>query len=96
MFIVTLRFTDKARAPQFMDGHNEWLRRGFEDGVFLLAGGLDAGAGGAVIAHGVGRETLEQRIADDPFVSEGVVVPAICEITPGRTDARLAFLKAAA
>jgi uncharacterized protein YciI len=96
MFIVTLRFADKARAPQFMDGHNDWLRRGFEEGVFLLAGGLDAGAGGAVIAHGVERETLEQRIAADPFVSEGLVVPEICEVTPGRTDARLAFLTAAA
>jgi hypothetical protein len=30
----------------------------------------------------------------DPFVVEGVVIPDIIEIAPGRTDSRLAFLAA--
>lgn len=93
MFIVTLRFADKARAPQFMEEHNAWLRQGFEEGVFLLAGGLDAGKGGAVIVHGLDRAVLARRIDEDPFVSEGIAVADILEIAPGRTDERLAFLK---
>ncbi|PPR73280.1 MAG: hypothetical protein CFH03_00926 [Alphaproteobacteria bacterium MarineAlpha3_Bin2] len=41
MFIVFLTFSDnKANAGQFMEGHKEWITRGFDDGVFLLAGSL--------------------------------------------------------
>ena len=94
MFVVTLSFADKAKAPQFMEGHNAWIRQGFDDGVFLLAGSLQPQAGGAILAHGITRADLERRVRDDPFVAEGVVSPAILEIAPGRVDDRLAFLKA--
>ncbi len=94
MFVVTLKFSaNKARAPQLMEGHNAWIRQGFDDGVFLLAGSLAPGAGGAVLAHNVSRADLETRVAADPFVAEDVVRPEIIEIAPGRTDDRLAFLK---
>ena len=34
MFIVFLRFSDnKGNAGQFMEGHKEWLKRGFDDCV---------------------------------------------------------------
>ncbi|HEV7372541.1 hypothetical protein [Arenibaculum sp.] len=95
MFVVTLRFsTNKAQAPRHMDGHNAWIRRGFEDGIFVLTGSLPGGAGGAVLAHNVSREELEALLREDPFVAETVVDADILEITPGRTDERLAFLKA--
>ena len=51
MFIVLLKFSrNKARAGQFMDGHKEWIKRGFDDGVFLLAGSLQPNLGGAIAA----------------------------------------------
>lgn len=94
MFVVLLRFAaDKAKAPQFMEGHNAWIARGFEDGVFLVTGSLQPGIGGALLAHGVSRADLEARIQEDPFVVENVVSADIFEITPGRTDERLAFLR---
>lgn len=94
MFVVTLKFTaDKARAAALMDGHNAWIRRGFDDGIFLLTGGLQPGVGGAIFAHNVSRADLEARVNEDPFVAEGVVSADILEIAPGRTDDRLAFLK---
>ncbi len=34
-----------------MEGHNEWIKQGFEDGVFLLAGSLQPNPGGSVNAH---------------------------------------------
>lgn len=93
MFVVTLKFAgNKAAAPTLMQAHNDWIRRGFEDGVFLTVGSLQPGLGGAVIAHGLGREALETRLAEDPFVAENVVSADILEISPARTDARLAFL----
>jgi len=93
MFVITLRFADKSKAPLFMDGHNAWIRRGFDDGVFLLAGGIQPNAGGAILAHGTSLEALEARVREDPFVAEGVVGAEILAVSPGRTDERLAFLK---
>jgi uncharacterized protein YciI len=92
MFIVTLRFADKSKAPAHMEAHNIWLRHGFDEGIFLLSGSLQPSAGGVILAHGVSHTDLEQRVAGDPFVVEGVVTAEIAEISPGRTDARLAFL----
>lgn len=94
MFIITLRFVDKTKAPQFMDGHNAWIKRGFDDGVFLLVGSLQPNAGGAILAHNASPEEIEARVQDDPFVAEGVVSAEILSVAPGRTDERLAFLKA--
>ncbi|TGV12072.1 hypothetical protein EN816_20885 [Mesorhizobium sp. M8A.F.Ca.ET.173.01.1.1] len=93
MFVVTLRFADKTKAPLFMDGHNAWIKRGFDDGVFLLTGSLQPSAGGAILAHNASPEETEARVQDDPFVAEGIVSAEILPITPGRTDERLAFLK---
>jgi uncharacterized protein YciI len=93
MFIILLKFSaNKGRASAFMDGHNEWIRRGFDDGVFLLTGSIQPKLGGGVLAHGTTLAELQERVNDDPFVSEDVVTAEIIEIAPGRTDERLAFL----
>ncbi len=94
MFVVTLKFAaNKAAAPRLMEGHNAWIRQGFEDGVFLLTGSMQPALGGAVLAHGISRTEIEARVAADPFVAEQVVSAEILEIAPGRLDERLAFLK---
>ena len=93
MFIVLLKFSDnKDRAGQFMDGHNAWIKRGFEDGVFLLVGGLQPNLGGGIVAHNTSLSDLQDRVNDDPFVAENIVSAEILEITPARTDERLKFL----
>ena len=93
MFIILLKFSsNKDQAGQFMDGHKEWIKRGFDDGVFLLAGSLQPSLGGAIVAHDTSLPDLQSRVNDDPFVAENVVSAEILEITPSRTDERLAFL----
>lgn len=93
MFVVTLRFSDnKSELGQFMEGHNEWLRRGFDDGVFLLAGSLQPNLGGGIVAHNTSLSNLQDRVKDDPFVANNVVTADILEITPSKTDERLEFL----
>ncbi|MFZ5733408.1 MAG: YciI family protein [Pseudomonadota bacterium] len=93
MFIVTLRFgANKARATEFMPQHNDWIQRGFEDGVFALVGSLQPNAGGAILAHGATRSELEERIKADPFVAHGIVSADIMEIRTSRADERLQFL----
>lgn len=94
MFVVTLKFADKSKAAQHMEGHNAWIKRGFDDGFFLLVGSIRPNVGGAVLAHGIAREALESLVKDDPFVAEGVVSVDIIEIAPSRVDERLSFVKA--
>jgi len=93
MFIVLLKFAEnKAQAGEYMQGHNDWIRRGFADGVFLLVGSLQPNQGGGVLAHNTTLAALQSRIAEDPFVAQHIVTAEILEISPGITDERLSFL----
>lgn len=93
MFIVLLRFSgNKSQASQFMEGHREWINRGFDDGVFLLVGSLQPNLGGAIVAHNTSLSDIQRRVNDDPFVSENVVIAEILEFTPARTEQQLSFL----
>lgn len=93
MFIVLLKFSaNKAQAGQFMDGHNEWIKSGFDDDVFLLVGSLQPNSGGAIVAHNTSLSDLQNRVNDDPFVAENVVSAEILEITPAKAVERLNFL----
>ena len=93
MFVILLEFSDnKNQASQYMQGHNDWLKNGFDDGIFLVAGSLQPGLGGAVIAQNCTRPEIESRVKDDPFVAENIVRAVIHEITLAKTDERLKFL----
>lgn len=95
MFIVLLKFSsNKGQAGQFMDGHKDWVKRGFDDGVFLVAGSLQPNLGGAIVAHNTSPAALQSRVNDDPFVAEDVVSAEILEVTPLNADGRLDFLLA--
>jgi uncharacterized protein YciI len=95
MFVITLRFSqNKSQAAQHMDAHKAWVRKGIDEGVFLLVGNLQPNAGGAIIAHNTSFAALRERVALDPFVVEGIVEVEVLEITPSLADDRLAFLKA--
>ena len=93
MFVVLLKFSDnKSKASQFMEGHKEWIKRGFDDGVFLLAGSLQPNLGGGIVANNSSLSDLQSRVNTDPFVAESVVTAEVLEITPSKADKRLDFL----
>lgn len=93
MFIVLLRFShNRHLAATWMAEHKAWLARGMQDAVFLLAGSIQPSQGGGILAHGTTLAQLQARVADDPFVREGVVDAEIVELAPSLTDPRLAFL----
>ena len=93
MFIILLKFSDnKAQASQFMSDHKEWLQRGFDDGVFLLAGSIQPNLGGGIVAHNSSLPDLQSRVNKDPFVAESIVSAEIIEITPSKVDEKLQFL----
>lgn len=94
MFAIFLRFSNaQERAGEMLDAHKAWLQSGFSDGVFLAAGRIERGQGGAILANGCSREALDKRVALDPYVQEDVVAAEIIEFSPSLTDPRLAFLK---
>jgi len=93
MFIVLLKLSsNKSQAGQFMEGHNEWIKRGFDDGVFLLVGTLQPSSGGGILAHNTTLTDLQSRVSADPFVAEKVVSAEIHEISPAKAEDRLKFL----
>jgi len=93
MFIVLLRFAEnKGNVGEFMDGHNAWIKDGFDDGVFLSVGGLQPSLGAGIMAHNTTMKELQNRTNNDPFVVEKIVEPEILEITPAKVDERLNFL----
>ena len=94
MFVVLLKFSDnKSKAPEFMEGHRAWLKRGFDDGVFLAAGNLQPDPGGGIVAHNTSLADLHNRVNDDPFVAERVVSAEVLEIAVAKVDSRLDFLR---
>jgi uncharacterized protein YciI len=95
MFIVLLRFSgNKDKASEFMQDHKEWIKRGFDDDVFLLIGSLQPNLGGGILAHNTSLSDLQSRVNTDPFVAENVAKAEILEITPAKADTRLDFLLA--
>lgn len=95
MYIVMLTFAkQKAKAKEYIAAHNAWLEQGFAEGVFLLAGSLEAQRGGMVIAHNTTRAALEARVAQDPFVIHSVVEADILHVTPSKVAPLLSALDA--
>ena len=93
MFVVLLKFSEnKSQAAELMEGHNTWLRSGFDDGVFLLAGSLQPNLGGGIVAYNTSLEDLEARVKNDPFLAENVVTAETLEIAVAKADSRLGFL----
>ena len=93
MYIVLLKFSaNRTQADQFVESHKSWIKRGFDDGVFLLAGSLEPGLGGGILAHHTSLTELQSRVNDDPFVAQDVVKAEIVELDPRRADERLQFL----
>ena len=86
MFVILLRFSaHKARAGQYMERHNAWLREGFEKGVFVLSGSIEPKAGGAILAHRATLEQIRAIVNEDPFVAQDVVSAEIVEISAAKS-----------
>jgi uncharacterized protein YciI len=93
MHIVFLQFTErKSEAGKFMQGHKDWIQRGFDAGCFLLTGSLQPQTGGVILADRISREELDHLLEQDPFVEQGIVTSNIVELAPSRVDTRLGFL----
>jgi uncharacterized protein YciI len=89
MFIILLKFSkNRDRASDYMDAHKKWLKQGFDDGVFFMAGSINPQLGGAILAKNISHETIVARVQLDPFVVENIVDAEVLEINPSRMSER--------
>lgn len=93
MFIIFLKFShNRENASEYMPSHKAWLKRGFDNGYFLLVGSLVDQQGGCILAHNIESSALHELVKQDPFVEEGVVVAEIHQLSPTMTNTALQFL----
>lgn len=93
MFIILLKFSkNRDQAGKFMEDHMKWLKKGFDDRIFLLSGSIKPGLGGAIIANNTSLNELYKKVDSDPFVVEKIVTAEFFEIEPGKVDQRFNFL----
>ncbi len=93
MFIVLMTFAEnKALVDEYMGVHGAWVKQGIDEGVFLLAGTMKSGSGGAIMAFNTSLSALQNRVSKDPFVVNDIVTAEIVEIEPRLASEKLAFL----
>jgi uncharacterized protein YciI len=93
LYVVLLKFSDnRDQVSQHLDGHKAWIKQGFDDAMFLVAGSLQPQLGGAIVAHNTTADDLARRVDEDPFVAEKVVTAEILEIAPAIACEQLQFL----
>jgi uncharacterized protein YciI len=93
MFIVSLTYIRPLQEIDALLGaHVNWLRQGYEDGVFVASGRKVPRDGGVILARGVSRAELDARLADDPFARGGAARYDVTEFVPSMTAAGLEAL----
>lgn len=94
MFIIILTYTKPLEeVDRHLADHKDWVKQGFDDGVFVLSGGQRPRVGGALIAIGGDRKAIDDRVQSDPFVRNGVASAQVLEVVPSTLDDRVSLLR---
>ena len=94
MFVIVIRYkVPLTQIDSALADHRGWLDKGFNDGVFILAGPQVPRVGGVIMAHNTTREDLLIRLSEDPFHRLGLSDFELIDVAARKTDPRLEFLK---
>ncbi len=68
MYIISLTY----HAPlddveTLLERHVTWLKRGYEQGLFVASGRKNPRTGGVILAKSVAREEIDAFLKQDPF-----------------------------
>ncbi|MBB6253264.1 YciI family protein [Nitrospirillum iridis] len=73
LFSITVSYTRPLdEVKEHLDAHKEWLVRHIKAGAILVAGPLQQGQGGFILAHAQDGSEIATMIADDPLDRHGV------------------------
>ncbi|PJI41455.1 MAG: GTP cyclohydrolase [Rhizobium sp.] len=93
MFILSLSYVKpQEEADRLMEAHMDWVRQGYDSGMFLASGRKVPRTGGVILARGE-RAAIEAFVAHDPFAVHGVADYDITEVALTRTADGLDGLK---
>lgn len=85
LFIVDLTYQVPLEAVEpHMQGHMEFIERGYAEGLFLASGRKVPRTGGTILARATSREALEAFLDLDPFKRHAVASFTVTELAVGR------------
>lgn len=81
MFILSLTYVKPTEAADtVMAPHMDWVKQGYDSGLFLASGRKVPRTGGVILAKGE-RAEIEAFVAADPFTVHGIADYDITEVT---------------
>jgi uncharacterized protein YciI len=86
MFVVILTYIKPLDIVNaHLEAHVEFLKKNYEDKVFIASGRQMPRTGGVILARAASKDTLQQVLHDDPFYKHGVADYKIIEFVPSMT-----------
>jgi uncharacterized protein YciI len=86
LFYVDITYVvDLDQVAPHMDAHMAFVDEGYARGFFLASGPKIPRNGGSILATAPERALLEEFLAGDPFVVQGLITLSVTEFTPRRT-----------
>jgi uncharacterized protein YciI len=84
MYVVSLTYKVPEDIVEYhLPAHVEWLRKAFDDGVFMVAGRKIPRTGGLLLSNAA-RADLDASLARDPFYVNGVADFEVMEFHANR------------
>ncbi|MEP6505759.1 MAG: YciI family protein [Betaproteobacteria bacterium] len=94
MFIVTLTYLKPVEEiDALMHDHVEWLKKGYEHGLFIASGRRVPRTGGVILARSGDEQALRDTLARDPFVIHAVARFDLVEFAASMTAPGAEVLK---
>ena len=86
MFIVSLKYTSPLdQVEACLEEHVAYLKKNYEDRIFIASGRKVPRTGGVILAKSMGRDELQAILEQDPFHKHGVADYEVTEFTPTMT-----------
>lgn len=83
MFIIQLTYKRSlAEVDQLMEEHKLFLKKYYDEGIFLLSGRKNPRTGGVIIARAESLASIEKVISEDPFHMQELADYSITEFFP--------------
>ena len=90
MFIIELTYTRPlAEVDNLLDEHSQFLKKYYDEGIFLLSGRKHPRTGGIILARAESMADIEKIISEDPFHRHGVAEYTITEFLPSMANETL-------
>ena len=80
MFILSLTYlTDNENVDQFLPGHNDFLQKYYDNGLFICSGPKIPRNGGVILCRAKSLQDVRELIEEDPFKTNGIAKYEITE-----------------